>query len=64
MKTFYPIQVIDLKFEIEYITPKKIRLFEEYENSPENTNLYVILIKHKEIRMVSNRNKITGSELI
>ena len=59
MKTFYPIQVIDLRFQIDFVTPKKIRLFEEYENAPENTNLYVILIKHREINMVSDGNKIT-----
>ena len=64
MKTFYPIQVIDLRFQIDYITPKKIRLFEEYENAPENTNLYEILIKHREINMVSDGNKITAIELI
>ena len=64
MKTFYPIQVNDLGFQIDYITPKKIRLFEEYENTPDNTNLYVILIKHREIRMVSDGKKITGIEFI
>ena len=64
MKTFYPIQVIDLRFQIDYITPKKIRLFQEYENAPENTNLFVILIKHREINMVSDGNKITGIQLI
>ena len=64
MKTFYPIQVIDLRFQIDYVTPKKIRLSEEYENAPENTNLYVILIKHREINMVSDGIKITGFEPI
>ena len=64
MKSFYPIQVIDLRFQIDYVTPKKIRLFEEYEETPENTNLYVILIKNREIDMVSDGNKITGIELI
>ena len=49
MKTFYPIQIIDLRFQIDYVTPKKIRLFDEYENAPDNTNLYVILLKHREI---------------
>ena len=39
MKTFYPIQVIDLRFQIDYITPKKIRLCEENETAPENTTL-------------------------
>ena len=47
MKNFNPIQVNDLRFQIDYITPKKIRLLEEYETAPEHTNLYVILIKHK-----------------
>ena len=64
MKTFYPIQVIDLRFQIDYVSPKKIRLFKEYEDTPENTNLYVILIKHREINMVSDGNKITGIELL
>ena len=64
METFYPIQVIDLRFQIDYVTPKKIRLFEKYENAPENTNLYVILTKHREINIVSDGNKITGIEPI
>ena len=64
MKTFYPIQIIDLRFQIDHVTPKKIRLFEEYEDAPDNTNLFVILIKHREINMVSDGNKITGIELI
>ena len=64
MKTFYHNQVIDLRFQIDYITPKKNRFFEEYENAPENTKLYEILIKHREIKMISEGNKITGLELI
>ena len=64
IKTFYPNQVIDLEFQIDYITPKKNRLFEGYENTPENTNLYVILIKHRQINLVSDGNKNTGIELI
>ena len=45
-------------------TQREFRLFEEYENAPENTNLYVMLIKDREIDMVSDGNKITGIELI
>ena len=63
IKTFYPIQVCDLRFQIDYITPKKIRLFEEYENAPENTNFYVILIKHREIKMVSDGKKLPELKL-
>ena len=64
MKAYYPIQVIDLRLQIDNITPKKISLFEEYEETPENTNFKVILIKHREINMLSDGNKITGIELI
>ena len=64
MKTFYHIQVIDLRFQTDYKTPKKIRHFGENETSPEHTNLYVVLIKDKEIKMVSDGNIITGIELL
>ena len=63
MKTLYPIQVNGLSFQKDHITPKKIRLFEEYGETPENTNLYAILIKHREINMVSDGNKINGIDL-
>ena len=46
MKKYYPIQIIDLRFQVDHISPKKIRLFEEYDDNPVNTNLYIILIKH------------------
>ena len=29
MKNKYPIQVIDLRFQVDHISPKKIQLFEE-----------------------------------
>ena len=64
IKTFYPIQVIDLRFQIDYITPKSIRLFGEYETALKHTTFYVILMEHKEIKMVSYGNKITGIELV
>ena len=64
MKAFYPIKLIDLSFQIDYFTPKKIGFFEEYENTPGNTKLYVIFIKHREIKMVSGGNRITGIQLI
>ena len=54
MKIFYPIQVIDLRFQSDYITPKKVGLFEKFETAYERTTLYVISIKHKEVRMVSD----------
>ena len=51
MKTKYPIQLIDLRFQPDHITPKKIQLFEEYRpepaNNPNNARLYVILIRRR-----------------
>ena len=64
MKKYYPIQIIDLRFQVDHISLKKIRLFEEYENNPANTNLYVILIKHREIKMISDGSKIIGVEVV
>ena len=29
MKTYYPSQIIDLRFQVDYVTPKIIRYFEE-----------------------------------
>ena len=59
MKNKYPIQVIDLRHQIDHITPKKIQLFEEYKNDPVNANKrsYVILISNKHIEMISDGNK-------
>ena len=62
MKNKYPIQVIDLRFQVDHITPKKIQLFEEYREvdppNPPNARLYVILIRRREIEMISDGNKL------
>ena len=64
MKSFYPTQKIDLRFRIDYITPMKITRFEEYETAPEHTSKYMVLIEHKDIKIVSDRNKKTRIKLI
>ena len=56
MKTKYPIQVIDLRFQADHITPKKIQLFEEYRENPNSARLYVILIIRREIELISDGN--------
>ena len=50
MKNYYPIQIIDLRFQVDHISPKKIRLFEEYDPNPINTDLYVILINTEKLK--------------
>ena len=66
MKNKYPIQVIDLRHQVDHITPKKIQLFEEYKKDPvyPNIRLFVILIKHRQIQMISDGNKIIEVKVI
>ena len=68
MKNKYPIQVIDLRFQTDHIAPKKIELFEEYRpdpaNNPNNARLYVILIRRREVEIISDGNKLTDVKII
>ena len=41
MKNYYPIQIIDLRFQVDHISPKKIRLFKEHDKNPANTIFYI-----------------------
>ena len=65
-KNKYPIQVIDLRHQIDHISTKKIQLFGEYKNDPvyANKRLYVILIRHKQTEMISDRNKFIEVKVI
>ena len=40
MKKYYPIQIINLRFQVDHISPKKIRFFEEHDDNPVKTSLY------------------------
>ena len=66
LKDKYPIQVIDLRHQIDHISPKKMQLFEEYKNDPvyANKRLYVILLRHKQIEMISDGNKFIEVKVI
>ena len=67
MKTKHPIQVIDLRFQPDHITPKKIQLFEEYRadpaNNPNNARLYVTLFGRREVELISDGNKLIEVEV-
>ena len=64
MKNKYPIQVIDLKFQVDQITAKKIELFEEFRNNPYNARLFVIIIRRREIEIISDGNKLIEVKII
>ena len=63
-KNKYPIQVIDLSFPVNHVTPKKLQLFEEYTAKPANARLFVILIRQREIEMTSDGNKLLEVKVI
>ena len=64
MKYLYPIQITDLRFQVDHITPKKIQLFEEFSEDPANERLFLILIRHRQIEMISDGNKIIEVKVI
>ena len=68
MKNKSPIQVIDLRFQADYITPKKIQLFEEHRkepaNNPNNARLFVISIRRREKELISDRIKLIEVKVI
>ena len=64
MKTNYPIEIIDLRHQPDHITPKKIQLFLEYGADPENARFFLILIKRKEIELISVGNKLIEIRII
>ena len=58
MKNVYPIQVIDLRFQVDHITLKKIQLFRDFSEDPDNESLFNILFRHRQIETISDGNKI------
>ena len=64
MINYYPFEIIDLRFQIDHMSPKKIRLFQEYDVNPVVTILNTILMKHREIELISDGNKITSVEVV
>ena len=59
MKKVYPIQVILLRFQVGHNNPRKIQLFEDYRGANINDRWFLILIRHKEYKKISDGSKIT-----
>ena len=64
MKTKYPIEIKDLGHQPDLITPKRIQLFQEYGTDPDNARLILILIRRKEIELISDGNKLIEIKVI
>ena len=64
IKTYYLIQIFDLRFQVDHISPKKTTKFEEHNINPIDTILCIILLKHRKITMISDGNKIISVEVV
>ena len=64
MKNWYVFRIIYIRFQIDQKSRKKIRLFEEYDDDPVKTLLYIILVKHRQTEMISDGSKVVGIELV
>ena len=64
MKYLYTIQITDLRFQVDHITPNKIQSLEEFSEDPANERLFLILIRHRQIEMISDGNKIIEVKVI
>ena len=57
MKIFYPIQVIDFRFQIDQIMPKNIQKFEENGAAANTARIIVFILKHSQIKKISEGQK-------
>ena len=64
MKTKYPIEIIDLRHQSDQITLKKIQIILEYGVDPENARFFLILIRQREIELISDGNKLLEVKVI
>ena len=64
MKTKYPIEILDLRHQADHITPKKIQLFLEYADDPDSARFFLILIRRREIELISDGNKLIENKVI
>ena len=64
MKTKYPIEIIDLRHQSDHITPKKNQLFLEYGADPENARFFLIIIRRREIELISDGIKLIEIKII
>ena len=59
LKNFYPIQLLELRFQVDNLNPKKIQLFEEYKGAIKNAKYFVIILRHRDFEMLLEGKKST-----
>ena len=63
-KHLYPIQITDLRHQVDHITPKKVQLFEEFDNDPNMERLFIILVRHRQVEMIPDGNRFVEVKVI
>ena len=63
-ETKYPFGIIDLRYQLDHITPKKIQLFQEIDAALDNARLFLILIRRRELELISNCFKLIEVKVI
>ena len=58
LKNFHLIQITDLRFQTYHIIPKKLQFFEKHYETPDYVNFYAVLMKHREIILVSDGKRL------
>ena len=53
-KTKHRIEIIDLRHQIAHITPKQNQLIHEYGTDPDIAKLFLLLIRRREIELLSD----------
>ena len=64
MKTKYPIQIIELRYQLDHITPKKIQLFQENGVDPENARFFLIFTGRREIELICDGKEFLEVKVI
>ena len=64
MKKIHPTKVIDLRFQVDHVNSKKVPLLGKYRGAAKNARLVMIIIRQREIKVISDGNKITENTVI
>ena len=64
MKTKYPIEMMDLRHQLDQKTPEKIQLFQESSSDPGNAKLFLVIVRRREIELISDGNKLIECKVI
>ena len=63
MKKFYPIQVIEPRFQIYHVNPRKIQMFGENRANMNDVGRFAMLVRRRVVKLVSDGNKITKAKV-